>query len=154
MNTVTFRDAVAADVPTVVGMYADDELGATREDLSDPLPQAYWSAFDEIAADPRQRLVVAERSGEIVAVLQMSVLAHLAMVGTKRAQIEAVRIRSDVRGEGLGRTVMQWVIAEARAQGCGLLQLTTNAVRGDARRFYESLGFVPSHIGMKLLLRD
>ena len=154
MNTLSFRDAAASDVPTIVAMYADDDLGATREDLSDPLPEAYWTAFREIQADPRQRLIVAERAGQIVAVLQLTFLAHLAMVGTKRAQVEAVRIRSDVRGEGLGRTLFHWVIAEARAQGCGLLQLTTNTVRDDARRFYESLGFVPSHIGMKLRLLD
>ena len=151
---LSFRDAVADDVPIIVKMYADDALGTAREQPSDPLPDAYWAAFHEIDADPRHRLVVAEQDGEIVATFQLSFLPHLVLIGTERAQIEAVRVRSSYRGQGLGRAVLKWAINEARECGCGLVQLTTNAERDDARRFYESLGFEPSHVGMKLNLHD
>jgi GNAT superfamily N-acetyltransferase len=48
--------------------------------------------------------------------------------------------------------MMGWAIEEARRRGCGLVQLTTDKARPDAHRFYERLGFVASHQGMKLRL--
>lgn len=150
MTTLTFRDATADDVAFIVGMYADDALGATRESPADPLPPEYWSAFREIDDDPRHRLVVVEDAGERVATLQLSFLPHLTHVGTERAQIEAVRVASSRRGTGLGRTIFTWAIEEATRRGCGLVQLTTHAGRADAQRFYASLGFEPTHVGMKL----
>jgi GNAT superfamily N-acetyltransferase len=152
VTELTFRDARPEDVPQIVRMYADDDLGRTREQPSEPLPAAYWAAFREISDDPRHRLVVVEDAGEVVATLQLSFIPHLVLVGTERAQIEAVRVRSDRRGAGLGEALFQWAIEAARRRGCGLVQLTTNADRPDARRFYEKLGFVASHVGMKLTL--
>lgn len=149
-----FRDAVAADVPIIVAMYADDALGRARESVSDPLPDAYWTAFSEIEADPRHRLVVAARDEEVVATLQLSFLPHLVLIGTQRAQIEAVRVKSGYRGEGIGRAIVRWAINEARQRGCGLIQLTTNMEREQSRAFYEGLGFASSHVGMKLMLDD
>ena len=153
MPGLTFRDAAIADLPGIIAMYADDEVGRTREALSDPLPEAYLTAFRDIAEDPRHRLVVAEEDGEVVATLQLSFLPHLAMLGTQRAQVEAIRVRSDRRNQGVGQELMAWAIAQARANGCGIVQLTTMATRIDSHRFYERLGFVPSHIGMKLDLQ-
>jgi GNAT superfamily N-acetyltransferase len=151
VGALRFRDATAGDVPAIVAMYADDPLGVTREDPSDPLPTSYWSAFEAIDADPRHRLVVAEdEDGEIVATVQLSFLPYLTHRGSERAQIEAVRVAADRRGQGLGRLVFEWAIEQARAAGCGMVQLTTNTERADAQRFYGSLGFVASHVGMKL----
>ena len=152
MPGLTFRDATVDDLPLVVGMYADDLLGRTREDLSDPLPAAYVDAFRHIDGDPRQRLVVAEEDGVVVGTLQLSYLPHLVLVGGERAQIEAVRVRSDRRGHGIGEALVAWAVEQARARGCRLVQLTTDAARDDAHRFYERLGFQPSHVGMKLHL--
>jgi GNAT superfamily N-acetyltransferase len=149
-----FRDARVDDVATIVRLYADDELGSTREVVSDPPEDGYLRAFQEIVGDPRQRLVVVEDDGELVATLQLSFLPHLVLRGGERAQIEAVRVRSDRRGSGLGEAVFRWAIEVARDRGCVLVQLTTNASRADARRFYERLGFEASHIGMKLALHD
>lgn len=133
-------------------MYADDDLGSTREIVSDPPDGDYLEAFRQIDSDRRQRLVVVEDDGELVATLQLSFLPHLVLRGGQRAQIEAVRVRSDRRGSGLGEVVFRWAIDEAREQGCRLVQLTTNASRTDAHRFYERLGFEASHVGMKLTL--
>jgi GNAT superfamily N-acetyltransferase len=149
---LVFRDAVAEDVPTVVSMYADDVLGREREDSSEPLPGYYLEAFLEIEDDPRQRLVVAELDGELVGTLQLSFLPHLVLRGGERAQIEAVRVRADNRGTGVGEALLRWAIGASEQRGCRLVQLTTNIERADARRFYEKLGFTATHLGMKLSL--
>jgi GNAT superfamily N-acetyltransferase len=149
MATLTFRDATAEDLPLIVAMYADDDLGSGRESATDPLPDSYRRAFHVIDADPRHRLIVAEDDGEVVATLQLSYLPQLSHRGSERAQIESVRVTSKRRDGGIGRALMQWAIDAARERGCPIVQLTTNAQRHDAHRFYESLGFTASHVGMK-----
>jgi GNAT superfamily N-acetyltransferase len=151
-RVLVFRDATVEDLPAVVAMYADDELGASRESPEVPLADAYLRAYGEIDVDRRHRLIVVEHDGEIVGTLQLSFIPHVVLRGGERAQIEAVRVRADRRGSGLGSEIFQWAIAQARARGCRLVQLTTNASRPDAHRFYERLGFEPSHLGMKLYL--
>jgi GNAT superfamily N-acetyltransferase len=155
MATLTFRDATADDLPRIVAMYADDDLGSGRESATDPLPESYLRAFREIDADPRHRLIVAEdvdADGEVVATLQLSYLPQLSHRGSERAQIESVRVASIRRGSGIGRALMQWAIEAAQERGCPIVQLTTNTARHDAHRFYESLGFAASHVGMKRAL--
>lgn len=154
MSGLIFRDATAEDVLTIVRMYADDALGGSRENASDPLPQSYLDAFGEIDGDPRHRLVVVVDGGEIVGTLQLSFLPHLVLRGGQRAQIEAVRVRSDRRGMGVGEEMLKWAIEQSRANGCRLVQLTTNSDRDDAKRFYANLGFEPTHVGMKMVLTD
>lgn len=154
VSALTFRDATADDVLSIVRMYADDALGESREDASEPLGEGYLDAFHEIDADPRHRLVVVIQDGDIVGTLQLSFLPHLVLRGGRRAQIEAVRVRSDRRGTGLGKVMFEWAIEHARLGGCRLVQLTTNTDREDAHRFYAELGFEPTHIGMKLVLKD
>lgn len=149
MNSPTIRRATAADVPVIVAMLADDPLGATRESPGDP---AYAAAFAEIDADERQYLAVAEVDGEVVGTLQLTFIPGLSRRGATRALIEAVRVRSDFRGAGLGRQLAEWAVSEARTRGAALVQLTTDATREDAHRFYTRLGFQPTHIGMKLPL--
>ncbi|MBW9206542.1 GNAT family N-acetyltransferase [Mumia sp. zg.B53] len=144
------RDAVPDDVPQIVAMLADDPLGATRESPDDLRP--YYEALTALTGDPSQRIVVAERGGEVVGTLQLSFLRGLGRRGATRAQIEAVRVRRDLRGDGLGSTMIQWAVDEARAAGCHLVQLTSDASREGAHRFYERLGFTASHVGFKLTL--
>ncbi|WP_332874612.1 GNAT family N-acetyltransferase [Lentzea terrae] len=146
---MTIRRATAADVDPIVAMLADDPLGAAREKPGDP---AYLEAFEVIDADPHQFLAVADSGGEVVGTLQLTFTGGLSRLGMTRATVEAVRVRSDQRGGGLGEQLIRWAIDEARARGCGLVQLTTDASRVDAHRFYERLGFTASHVGMKLQL--
>ena len=144
-----FRDARREDVPEIVALLADDMLGAAREtDVDD----AYWTAFDQIAADGRNRLVVGEIDGRIAGTLQLTLLPGLSRHGMLRGQIEAVRVAAQWRGQGLGRAMIEWAIGEARGNGCGLVQLTSDKQRPDAIRFYESMGFTASHEGLKLPL--
>jgi GNAT superfamily N-acetyltransferase len=145
-----YRLARENDLPEIVRMLVDDPLGMAREKIADTLPDSYLSAFQKIDADANQELTVAELNGEIVATFQLTFIQYLTYQGGLRAQIEAVRTRSDYRGKGIGKKVFQYAIERARLRGCHLLQLTTDKKRPDAIRFYESLGFIASHEGMKL----
>jgi len=147
------RRAVAGDLPAIVALLADDPLGATRETLASPLPQAYGAAFEAIERDPSQELVVVtDRHDAVVGVLQLTFIPGLTQRGAWRAQIEGVRIAATLLSGGLGRAVFEWAIARSRERGCRLVQLATDKTRPDAHRFYQSLGFVASHEGMKLAL--
>lgn len=146
----TIRRAAEADVPALVALLADDHLGATRESLDDLEP--YRRAFAEIDRDPNVLLAVMERDGRIIGTMQLTFLRGLSFRGGLRLQIEAVRIASDLRGHGLGGQLILWAIDDARRRGCLLVQLTSNAARPDAHRFYERLGFHHTHAGFKLML--
>lgn len=148
-----FRQATLADIPFIVQLLANDKLGQLREHYTDPLPACYYDAYQTIAADPNQELMVVENDNqEIIGTLQLSFIQYLTYQGGIRAQIEAVRIRDDNRGEGIGQKLFEWAIHRARERGAHLLQLTTDKKRPDALRFYEKLGFIASHEGMKLQL--
>lgn len=146
---LTMRAATAADLPAILRLLADDPLGKNRETA---VEAPYRVAFDAIAADPNQEMIVAEADGAVVGCFQLSFLPGLSRRGAWRAQIESVRIDSSLRGQGAGQAMMEWAIARARDRGCALVQLTTDKQRADAHRFYARLGFVASHEGMKLTL--
>lgn len=146
---VRIRAAVREDVPIVVQMLANDPLGVTRERYEQPLPTPYWEAWAAIAADPNQLLLVADDGGAVVGVLQLTFIPGLTRLGSWRALVEGVRVDRARRGAGIGERLFEAAIAEARRRGCRLIQLTTDKRRQDARRFYERLGFVASHEGMK-----
>jgi ribosomal protein S18 acetylase RimI-like enzyme len=152
--TLTFREAVAADLPGIVALLWDDETARYREDPSEPLDPRYLTAFEAIDSDPNQHLIAAERDGLLVGTMQLSFLPGLSFRGAWRAQIEAVRIASELRGQRLGEQMILWAIEQARARDCKMIQLTSTATRLAAHRFYARLGFVHSHVGMKLHLRD
>jgi GNAT superfamily N-acetyltransferase len=146
-----FRKAVRGDVPFIVQMLANDKLGQLREDYRSPLPEIYYSAFEQIDNDSNQELIVIENdSNEIIGTLQLSFIQYLTYQGGIRAQIEAVRVREDFRGGGVGQKLFEWAIERAKERNAHLLQLTTDKKRPDAVRFYEKLGFVASHEGMKI----
>lgn len=148
-----FRQATRADLPAIVRLLADDPLGAKRESVTDPLLAGYYAAFEAIDRDPSNELVVVD-AGEraAVAVLQLTFIPNISYRGGWRALIEGVRVAADLRSAGLGRQLILWAIERARARGCHLVQLTSDKSRPDAIRFYESLGFVASHEGLKLHL--
>ncbi|WP_223218450.1 GNAT family N-acetyltransferase [Rhizobium wenxiniae] len=149
---ITIRMATEADLPDIVQMLADDELGAVREVIQLPLSQAYLDAFAKIKDDPNQFLAIGEMDGVPVATLQVSIIPTLARSGALRGQIEGVRVARSHRGYGLGHAVFEWAIDYCRQRGCELVQLTSDKSREDAHRFYENLGFVPSHTGFKLVI--
>lgn len=177
---LTFRTATRADVPEILALLADDDISRARAAAAGaPLPApsavvaesvdaALWAAFEAIDADPRNELIVAgpaggARAGDalaggmpagvaVAATCQLTFTPSLSRGGAERLTIEAVRVRRDLRGRGVGRALMRWCLDRGRERGCRLAQLTTDRRRTDARRFYESLGFTASHDGMKLPL--
>jgi GNAT superfamily N-acetyltransferase len=151
-DDLVFRRARRDDLAAIVAMLADDHLGATREQIAEPMPAGYRAAFDAIDGDENQLLLIAEQRGSIVGTLQLFFLPGLSYQGAWRAQVESVRVAGDRRGEGIGRKMMAHVIALAMQRHCHLMQLSTHKSRTDAHRFYEQLGFVKSHEGMKLTL--
>jgi GNAT superfamily N-acetyltransferase len=150
MSPLVIRGATRDDLSAIVALLTDDPLGAAREDVGDPA--TYDAAYDRVVADPGQHLVVAERDGAVVGTLQLSVIPGLSRRGATRSIIEGVRVARAERGTGLGTELVTWAVEESRRLGCSLVQLTSDASRTDARRFYERLGFVPSHVGFKLSL--
>lgn len=146
-----FRKARKNDVSTIVEMIADDELGNTRENFQVPLPNTYLDAFDKINADQNQELIVVENDqSEIIGTLQLTFIQYLTYQGGIRAQIEAVRIKKDQRGLGIGKKMFEWAINRAKERKAHLLQLTTDKKRPKAIKFYEDLGFKSTHEGMKM----
>jgi GNAT superfamily N-acetyltransferase len=146
-----FRKATRNDLAKIVEMIADDELGKTRENYQIPLPTKYLIAFENIDTDQSQELIVVENeNSEIIGTLQISFIQYLTYSGGIRAQIEAVRIRKDQRGLGIGKTMFEWAISRAKERNAHLLQLTTDKKRPKAIKFYEELGFKATHEGMKM----
>ncbi|QKW23143.1 GNAT family N-acetyltransferase [Kitasatospora sp. NA04385] len=148
---VTLRPATRTDLSAVLALLADEER--VVDPAAVEVTEAYERAFAAIEADPRNEvLVLLDGGGTVVGCLQATYVPGLGKGGAERALIEAVRIRADRRGEGLGRTLMERAVARARARGCALVQLTSNKQRADAHRFYAALGFARSHEGFKLAL--
>jgi GNAT superfamily N-acetyltransferase len=150
--SLSFRRANADDLLSIVRMLADDPLGAAREQYEDPLPASYLTAFSAIQADANNELVVACEGEHVVGVLQLTFIPYLTYRGSWRALIEGVRIDARFRSRGFGKSMFEWAIARASERGCHMVQLTTDKLRPEALQFYESLGFVASHEGMKLKL--
>lgn len=130
----------------------EDFRGSTREDASLPLARSYLEAFAAIAASPNQRLIVAVAGGQVVGTLQLLFIPAISRKGSWRGQIEGVRIARERRGQGLGEAMVRWAIEECRTRGCVSIQLTSDNSRTDAHRFWERLGFAPSHRGFKMVL--
>ena len=149
--SLKFRRAEAHDLPEIIRLLADDALGQNREDYQIPLPEAYLSAFENICADSSQELVaVTNKAGDLVGTMQLSYIQYLTYQGGVRAQIEAVRIRREDRGKGFGKLMFEWAIKRSKQKGAHVVQLTTDKKRPEALKFYESLGFMPTHEGLKL----
>lgn len=150
---IRFRLAKRADLPAIVRMLADDDLGSQREQYEDPLPDAYYSAFEQIEHDPNHELIVAEKDGEVIGTLHLMFLPSISFRGGLRSQIESVRVDKRFQSQGIGSALMKWSMQRAKERGAHVVQLTTHKTRVDAHRFYERLGFKGSHLGMKLSLK-
>ena len=152
MPDLIFRRATEADVPAIIGLLADDILGSSREATGVESYPRYLNAFRIIDADVNQFLLVVDDGTRIVGTLQLTFILGLAGQGLKRGQVEAVRVASDRRGEKIGEAMLNWALERCRREQCGIVQLTTNKTRTEAHRFYDRLGFEPSHLGYKMKL--
>ena len=152
-ENVVFRIATRDDIPVIVRLLADDELGSQREKYVSPLPDEYYAAFEQIQNDRNHELIVTETNGEVIGTLHLMFLPSLSYRGGLRAQIESVRVDREYQNKGIGSQMMSWAMRRAKDRGAHIAQLTTHTSREDAHRFYERLGFKKSHVGMKLSLK-
>ena len=148
-----FRLATRDDLPSIVRLLADDDLGSQRERYENPLPEPYYLAFEQIDNDPNHALMVAEREGEVIGTLHLMFLPSISFQGGLRMQVESVRVDKRFQSQGIGSEMMKWSMERAAQRGAQVIQLTTHKSRVDAHRFYERLGFKGSHLGMKLSLK-
>ena len=146
------RQARREDVPAIARLLADDVLGKCREAADTQTMQRYFAAFEAIERDSRNNLMVATLGTEVVGTYQVTYIPYMSRGGNERCLIEAVRVASNLRGQGIGQAMMHFCLKEAKQRGCLMAQLTTDKQREDAHRFYRALGFVASHEGMKLYL--
>lgn len=149
---LVFRQALEIDLPILIQMLADDQLGTDREDASIPINKAYLSAFKVINDDQNNELIVVESGESIIGMLQLTFIPYLTYKGSWRCLVEGVRVHKDYRGHGHGTQLFKWAIQRARQQKCKMIQLTSNKQRTQAIKFYESLGFKASHEGFKMSL--
>jgi GNAT superfamily N-acetyltransferase len=149
IDNLQFREATSADLPAIVRMLAQDRLGSAREAVDDPLPATYFNAFEDIETDRNNLLLVAVLDDRVVGTLQLTFTPSLSYQGGWRATVESVRTDESMRGQGIGTALMHHAIDLAKRRNCVLIQLSTHYTRKDAQRFYERLGFVASHVGMK-----
>lgn len=147
-----FRVANEKDLPAIVRLLADDELGSQRERFEKPLPDVYYEAFKAIQSQSGNQVILAVKDQKVIGCLQLTIIPGLARQGMKRAQIEGVRVDRQFRGEKVGEKLFKRAISIAHSEKCGMVQLTTDKQRQAAHRFYEKLGFTASHEGMKLIL--
>ncbi len=147
---IEIRTASLGDLDAIIQLLLSDSLVNPPEEPG--VRAVYVEAFDAIATHPDNELVVETLGGEVVATLQLTFIPGLSFQGAWRAQVEGVRVRSDLRNRRIGTRLIEWVVGRARGRGCRLVQLMSNQSRIDARRFYERLGFRASHTGMKLYL--
>ena len=149
---LVIREAHRDDVPAIAALYAADAVGG-HGDSADPaaLPD-YMAAFERIAASPADRLFVAEMDGAVVGTFQTTLTPMMTGRGRLVLTVEGVQTRADRRGAGIGAAMMRHALAQAREAGAGLVQLSSNAARTEAHRFYERLGFERSHVAFKMKL--
>ena len=151
-HAISFHHATIDDLSSIIELLANDELGSQRENFATPLPREYIDAFNEITNNKNAELIVIKKNENVIAVAQINYLQYLTYQGRMRAQIEGVRVHQDYRGKGVGKQLFEHLIKSAQQRGCHLVQLTTDKARPSAFKFYESLGFKPSHEGFKLHL--
>src|SRR3990167_2084730 len=146
---INIRHATHDDIPHIVALLENDALGEQREAYQIPIPEQYYAAFNEINADKNNYLIVVENKGKIIGTLQLTILTYLTYQGGRRGQIEAVRIDEAYRSQGVGKLMIEWAVNKSREMNCHLVQLTMDKKRLQTVDFYEKIGFVASHEGLK-----
>lgn len=152
LDGVCLRRAVPEDLEELMRLLADDAISGSRGDLAqDGDTELYRDALTHITADPGNDLIVGvDAQGRIIATLQLTRIPGMARRGSTRLLVEAVRVSSDLRSSGVGTALMRWVMeVVAPTLGASLVQLTSDNQRRQAHRFYQKLGFTPSHLGFK-----
>ena len=153
MEKLNFRTATEADLPFILQLAQQDDIGAQRDPLRSDHQSEALRGLRAINADPNHNLIIVEQDGQAVGSFQLSFITGVSRLGAWRGQIEAVRVSAQSRGQGIGTEMMRWALKMREERGCNLVQLTSDRKREAAHRFYENLGFSASHTGFRLKLR-
>jgi len=153
-KNLSLRSAEENDLPQIVALFMEDELGAMRESLSDPLLPSYHKVFQAITADKNQALLVVDYNRELIGICHLTFMPSLSFKGSWRLNLENIHIAKSFQNQGIGTWMLQKAIALGKEKGCRFIQLTTNKKRFRAKAFYEKLGFIATHEGMKLCLDE
>lgn len=148
-DSLIFRRATHADLPVIIGLYADDDRGGHGDGWNDANRPAYEAAFAEINANPRDALMVIEQDGVVVGTFLLTLLPGLTGRATHRLQLRSVEVAAPLRSRGIGARMLAFVEEYAKLNGATLIELTSNNTRSDAHRFYERNGYTKSHSGFK-----
>jgi ribosomal protein S18 acetylase RimI-like enzyme len=149
---VEIRDARRDELIEILKLLIEGQVPARRETAPTIPRPTHVAAFEAIASDPNQRLVCAVADGMILGIMQLAFIPGLARDGAWRMEIEGMRVRVEQRSQGIGEQMIRWATDRARERECSVVQLTSDASRVDAHRFYTRLGFRNSHLGFKLWL--
>lgn len=155
MKNLSHRKATQNDLPVIIQLLLEDELGNTREYWDGAVDPKYMRGFELINNDPNQYLMVVEKNNNmIVGTCHLTIMPSLTFTGSTRMQIEAVRVAANCRGQKIGEWMMAKALDYALAMDVAIIQLTTNIQRPRAKAFYERLGFKATHIGMKYYIHE
>ena len=150
---LTIRRAREDDLPALIALFAADDVGGHGDTTEPDAFDDYHRAFNIIDASANEQLFVADLAGDVVGTFQIMFNRTLTGRGGLAMVIEAVQTRADMRGRGIGAAMIDHAVGEAKRRDCRLVQLTSNAARTDAHRFYERLDFAKSHVGFKMKLK-
>ncbi|MCB0324759.1 MAG: GNAT family N-acetyltransferase [Bdellovibrionales bacterium] len=137
MTTCTVREAVAADVPAIMELIAQQDMSPDNR-LSESEAKRL---FEEITNTGCHKLYVAFVDSRLVGTFALVVVQSLTHNGGKSAVVEDVVVRSDVQGHGIGRQMMDYAAEKARAVGAQKVVLSSGQARENAHAFYEHLGY-------------
>jgi N-acetylglutamate synthase-like GNAT family acetyltransferase len=131
MALLEIREAVTADAPALVPLL--DELGY-------PAPPEVIAARLQALMAAREVVLLALVEGEVVGCLALHVTPVLHRP-TGVGRITALVVTPRARGHGVGRDLVAEAERRLTAQGCALVEVTSNQKRLDAHEFYRRLGY-------------
>jgi GNAT superfamily N-acetyltransferase len=133
--------ATAKDLPQLVELLG--QLFAQEAEFT-PNASKQEIALKLILADPKVgRLFVARDGSKVVAMASLLYTVSTAE-GGRAALFEDLVVRPDYRKQGIGAQLLEYVIAQARAEGLLRLTLLTDMQNESAQVLYRKLGFVGS----------
>ncbi|MED7818460.1 MULTISPECIES: GNAT family N-acetyltransferase [unclassified Francisella] len=144
--SIKFCNAEKKHLKAIVALLRDDFLGKNRQDLDFA---SYEKAFQDISNDENNQIIIGLSDDLVISCAQITYIPGLTYSGQPRLQVEGVRVHKDYSGKGIGSLLFKYIEKIAVNKNCVLIQLTTDKLRDKAINFYEKLGFVSSHIGMK-----
>jgi GNAT superfamily N-acetyltransferase len=150
ITDLVIRPATIQDLPAILALYCGLDAAYGRDLDEDGVDDL--ELWQQVIADTRQQVLVAEQGGEIAGSITLIIVPNLGHRGKPWAAVENVVVLERRRGQGVGTALMSEAGRIARRRGCYKIVLTTNLARRQAHGFYRSLGWQQTHAGFSLHL--